>query len=567
MGVPKKVNVGTRATFDDASNHLHGEGSSSDTYGNLQTPSPIDIHMYDARGYLPITTPTVQMDTSTKHISTCTRPNAQNTSEGSLLSMTIDTLTSKQNYNPTPTKEVMAPIIDNNDVSYTRMPNYADDTHTTASASNTNSTNNANMTTAREPGQQQSMRRRHRTLSNKFLTVRQCAVASAHALLLASVIGTCRYDLPTPETIRAIIFGGRTAMESEFDLIVEEHSQGYHKDMKLVNVPGHSGNNQKRMSMNMYYAYQIHDRLNHYSLPRRGKLFQQYVVTAYCAVEQSRLDYIRQNQNDIRNEYLSGIYDAIIRGDRDGNDLGTRTMLTASFTGGPRYMYAHYLDALVICRVHGNPSFFITFTCNAKWPEIQDYMASRPELTTADRADIVDRIFEQKVRDYVKTVFDNMSSLSAFETLVPSILVLELCLIDGRVPICASFSLLNFLWIKSYCILFLKDLPVVQIPDELCVPDGDTAIRELINFIYDNQTFERPTAKDLQKKVIVCPKNEIADTINTHVLSLLNQDQCVYLSSDEATPHGNGGGETELLYPNEYLNTLKFACYHLIDLN
>ncbi|GJV14619.1 ribonuclease H-like domain-containing protein [Tanacetum coccineum] len=30
-------------------------------------------------------------------------------------------------------------------------------------------------------------------------------------------------------------------------------------------------------------------------------------------------------------------------------------------------------------------------------------------------------------------------------------------------------------------------------------------------------------------------------------------------SSDEATPHGNNGGETELLYPNEYLNSLKFA--------
>nr|GFD20228.1 DNA helicase [Tanacetum cinerariifolium] len=175
--------------------------------------------------------------------------------------------------------------------------------------------------------------------------------------------------------------------------------------MKLVNIPSHFTNNEKRMSMNMYYAYQIHDRLNHYSLlPRGGKLFQQYVVTAYCAVKQSRLDYIRQNQSDIRNEYLSGLYDAILQGDRDGNDLGTHTVLTASFTGGPRYMYAHYVDALAIYRVHGNPSFFITFTCNAKWPEIQEYMEAFPELITADRADIVDRVFEQKVRDYIKFV-------------------------------------------------------------------------------------------------------------------------------------------------------------------
>nr|GEU44371.1 DNA helicase [Tanacetum cinerariifolium] len=45
---------------------------------------------------------------------------------------------------------------------------------------------------------------------------------------------------------------------------------------------------------------------------------------------------------------------------------------------------------------HGNPSFLITFTCNAKWPEIQEYMDSWPELTTADRADNVDNVFEQK---------------------------------------------------------------------------------------------------------------------------------------------------------------------------
>nr|GEV53635.1 hexokinase-1-like isoform X1 [Tanacetum cinerariifolium] len=76
------------------------------------------------------------------------------------------------------------------------------------------------------------------------------------------------------------------------------------------------------------------------------KLFQQYVVIAYCAIEQSRLDYIRQKQDDIRSGYLSGIYDAIVRGDRDGSDLGLRTVLTASFTGSSRYMYAHYLDAL-----------------------------------------------------------------------------------------------------------------------------------------------------------------------------------------------------------------------------
>ncbi|GKD11655.1 DNA helicase [Tanacetum coccineum] len=72
-----------------------------------------------------------------------------------------------------------------------------------------------------------------------------------------------------------------------------------------------------------------------------------------------------------------------------------------SFTGGPRYMYAHYLDALAICRKLGNPQFFITFTCNVKWPEIRRYMADYPELTVADRPDIVCRVFEQKIHAFL----------------------------------------------------------------------------------------------------------------------------------------------------------------------
>ncbi|GJU89861.1 DNA helicase, partial [Tanacetum coccineum] len=57
------------------------------------------------------------------------------------------------------------------------------------------------------------------------------------------------------------------------------------------------------------------------------------------------------------------------------NVMATREyeLPTGDMLGGPRYMYSHYLDALAICRVHGNPSFFITFTCNVKWPEITEY--------------------------------------------------------------------------------------------------------------------------------------------------------------------------------------------------
>nr|GEW54077.1 DNA helicase [Tanacetum cinerariifolium] len=269
-----------------------------------------------------------------------------------------------------------------------------------------------------------------RTARNKYME----ADIPEFKVRLYNVIGTRQYELPTAETIGAIVFAETLGTENDFDLIIEEHlrfpqrvnklhpcymslqfpllfiygEDVYHTDTKLANIPSQTTKANKHLSMNMYYSYQIHDRLNNYSLILQGgRLYQQYVVTAYCAIEQSRLDYIRQKQSDIRNEYLSGIYDAILRGDRDANNLGLHTVLTASFTGGPRYMYAHYLDALAICHVHGSPSFFITFTCNTKWPEIEEFMEPFPQLTTTDRVDIVDRVFEKKVRDYIAFVRDS----------------------------------------------------------------------------------------------------------------------------------------------------------------
>ncbi|GJU38341.1 DNA helicase [Tanacetum coccineum] len=186
-------------------------------------------------------------------------------------------------------------------------------------------------------------------------------------------------------------------MSLQFSLLFVYGEEGYQKEMNLVNIPSHF-NNEKRMSMNMYYAYQIHDRLNHYNLlPRGGRLFQWYVVTAYCVVEQSRLDYIRQNQSDIRNEYLSGLYDAIMRGDRDGNDLGTRTVLTASFTGGPRYVCA-FLDALAICMALGLS--FSIHVATLKGPELQDNGASRIKQLQIEQISLIGVC--TKLHDYIK---------------------------------------------------------------------------------------------------------------------------------------------------------------------
>ncbi|GKB18818.1 DNA helicase [Tanacetum coccineum] len=65
---------------------------------------------------------------------------------------------------------------------------------------------------------------------------------------------------------------------------------------------------------------------------RCGRLFQKYVVTAFCAVEQSRLDFIHKRQNDLRSDYLLGLYDAISQGDREGIQAGSMFLYTILYT-------------------------------------------------------------------------------------------------------------------------------------------------------------------------------------------------------------------------------------------
>lgn len=234
-----------------------------------------------------------------------------------------------------------------------------------------------------------------------------------------------RYNAPASGTLGAIVYDSGPRSKNDFDIIIHmknmtpqrisklhpsymalqfpllflfgEH--GWSGELRLVN-DGSRGD--KRMTMNMFYSFQLHDRFKLYALLLRGgRLFQQYLVNAYISMEQNRLDYIESKQDSFRSEYLQGVHDALLRGDSDGHDVGKRTILPASFTGGPRYMYKHYQDALAICRVHGNPQYFITYTCNVKWPEIERYLEKYPQMKSEDRPDIIARVFEMKVQDFI----------------------------------------------------------------------------------------------------------------------------------------------------------------------
>nr|GEV99219.1 DNA helicase [Tanacetum cinerariifolium] len=73
--------------------------------------------------------------------------------------------------------------------------------------------------------------------------------------------------------------------------------------------------------------------------------------------------------------------------------------------------------------------------------------------------------------------------------------------------------------------------------------DDENGVTKLINFICDEHTLLHPTAKDLQDKAIVCPKNAPVDVINTKIMNMLLGHNTTYISNDEAMPYGHDGGE------------------------
>ncbi|XP_076904501.1 uncharacterized protein LOC143559974 [Bidens hawaiensis] len=156
------------------------------------------------------------------------------------------------------------------------------------------------------------------------------------------------YDMPSQACIGAIVTDPDLTC-TQFDIIIRHKDGGPQRINKLhplymplqypllflygehrwssdLYLRGDDNSRDKKLTMNIYYSYLLHD---------------------HC------------------------IQDAVQHGDTDGKDVGKRTVLPSSFVGGPRYMYKHYQDALAICRVHGKPQYFTTFTCNVKWPEIE----------------------------------------------------------------------------------------------------------------------------------------------------------------------------------------------------
>ncbi|XP_026416808.1 uncharacterized protein LOC113312262 [Papaver somniferum] len=199
-----------------------------------------------------------------------------------------------------------------------------------------------------------------------------------------------------------------------------------------------------KLSQMEYYSYRIFERRSEYStILRAGKLFQEFLVDAWAATEQSKLAWLRFHQPTLRSNCYGCIAD-MTNDDLNPGDRGIPFILPSSHTGSGRHMHEIYQDSMAITRFHPHPDIFLTMTANPNWPEIRN--AFFPRQTALDRPDLVARVFELKRKALMKEIKEK----KVFGTVVAHVYTIE-------------FQKRGLLHI--HCLIFLKDSEKIRTSD------------------------------------------------------------------------------------------------------
>ncbi|XP_035841577.1 uncharacterized protein LOC118488314 [Helianthus annuus] len=275
----------------------------------------------------------------------------------------------------------------------------------------------------------------HSSLANAFRMARDWCTQNesnnCHLRLLGQITNNPQYNRPNVSEVAVLItndFGENTEprdvivstkngalqqiselqqlyMPLQYPLLFPYRETGFHERIHFHANTGRRATKRQCVTMREYYCYRIHYRNNEGTpLLRGGRLFQQYLVDSYATIEEQRLRWMRNNQNELRVELYHNVCDAVTRGDTNAEAIRQRIVLPATFTGSLRYMIQNYQDAMALCHAFGNPDLFVTFTANPKWPEIEDMVSLISGQKSDDREDVVSRVFKLKLTFLIEDI-------------------------------------------------------------------------------------------------------------------------------------------------------------------
>jgi ATP-dependent DNA helicase PIF1 len=98
----------------------------------------------------------------------------------------------------------------------------------------------------------------------------------------------------------------------------------------------------------------------------------------------------------------------------------------------------------------------------------------------------------------------------------------------------------------------------ITIPNDLIIQSTENPMQDIIDSIYPDLKVKYKDPSYLQDRAILAPANEVVEELNDYIISSLNEEEHEYLSSDSVCKASSNVADQDVLYPVEFLNTLRF---------
>ncbi|KAK9208644.1 hypothetical protein WN944_001003 [Citrus x changshan-huyou] len=102
------------------------------------------------------------------------------------------------------------------------------------------------------------------------------------------------------------------------------------------------------------------------------------------------------------------------------------------------------------------------------------------------------------------------------------------------------------------------DRDLVKLPSDICKKLSENPMKSIVNAIYPSILHNYNDPAYLKERGILTPKNELVHELNEMIMNMIPGQGRTYFSSDSICKASANTNDEDVLYPTEFLNSLKF---------
>jgi hypothetical protein len=186
-----------------------------------------------------------------------------------------------------------------------------------------------------------------------------------------------------------------------YPLLFPLGSAGWHDDMRATNAD-HTQDRIVTLTEWGRYFLMHRDAVTH--MQQCERLALEFYCDVWAQVESRNAHFHRspQQQAKYRSARVAALEDQLSDGVAAAEIGQPVIRLPSSFVGSSRWYQQLYMDAMALPKKFGKPDFFLTMTCNPRWPEIRSALPQGSHWR--HHMDLVERVFMLKVRSLIRDI-------------------------------------------------------------------------------------------------------------------------------------------------------------------